>query len=1065
MTRILVRLALVAWGAAGCLAAPPQGSTQEWVEVQFQGGSVDDRVFARAAFGRHAVATFDQAAFARGFAALVATDRFRTVENPPGALHAGTVALRLDPWPALRGWSWEGDPVPVRVRRRLFPELSKGVRLGSLRLESWRQAAQQRIRQEGHPQATLQVRREAGDTRLVFEVRLGPPALVHRVRIVGELTPYGEARLLEWSGLRPGRTLWTDAVRQRTLAQLRRHFLKAGRYQAQVSAAWDPTEGSLSLTVNPGPVVELRAEGEGLGWTSLRDLVPLARSERYGPELLDEGERRILRHLRERGYLDAKVTHLQQVLAGSPERPERVRVTYRLESGTRIRLGAVRFERNRELGDSDLKAATPLPHRWIWFGAPLGTPDLLDELEERLTWHYLVKGFPDVALRKRLEPLGDRHALVFQVREGAQVLLHSVVLSLPSGVGWEDPRLGEALLGMLGEDPRREQGPEAGSGTWLSERPELAGVRATLARREAEGGEGPRHVLTFSRPVPFVKSDLARCLTVLRARAQGLGIRRPLEQVRLEERDPGGELTIRLQSVPRTLFQGLTVQGADATRAEAVMRTFAISAGGPYDPARLREGQARLGSLNAFQRVDILTPEEAGLPKPEGGWGDGDLVLRLEERPPWVFHSGFGYDKSLGYHVAFGVQRLNFQGMGRTLDLGFRAGDATLKIPALEKAFPTGEFARSVDSYALGYSDPLFPTGWAPSWLPDRAQYRMEASYIQEQKTSYLIRRRRVVNDLEWRPVPLQGFHLGHRYERSESRYVDLIDFNAPRYAGFKPFEHIFYDEGSLNRATKSPARAVVSAPYVQWYRDSRDSRIDPTAGSFTHARLEFANQLFGTSANTSFVRLDLRQQWTWPVGYRARAGVLSLGLRVGVVSPTTSYDRNLPEAERLNLPLAERYFAGGPGTHRGVEPDALGPRSSIPSLRRNDEGLYQPVLVNWEGGQSVLYDVIPTGGQGLALLNLEYRFPLIGQTVWGEVFVDSGQVYDRVREATRGLDGSPPFPPLRTSLGLGLIFKVGLPIKLEYGADWKRILGRPRTQAERDTQLKSLLISAGFTF
>jgi hypothetical protein len=58
----------------------------------------------------------------------------------------------------------------------------------------------------------------------------------------------------------------------------------------------------------------------------------------------------------------------------------------------------------------------------------------------------------------------------------------------------------------------------------------------------------------------------------------------------------------------------------------------------------------------------------------------------------------------------------------------------------------------------------------------------------------------------------------------------------------------------------------------------------------------------------------------------------------------------------------------------------------------------------------------------------------------------------------------SPPtFPPLRTTPGLGLIFKLGFPLKLEYATDWKRIVHRTRSQDEQDTQLSSLLISAGF--
>jgi hypothetical protein len=86
----------------------------------------------------------------------------------------------------------------------------------------------------------------------------------------------------------------------------------------------------------------------------------------------------------------------------------------------------------------------------------------------------------------------------------------------------------------------------------------------------------------------------------------------------------------------------------------------------------------------------------------------------------------------------------------------------------------------------------------------------------------------------------------------------------------------------------------------------------------------------------------------------------------------------------------------------------------------------------------------------------------LFGQSVWGEVFVDSGQVYRSLRPDS---DTVAPFPALRTTLGAGLILKLGFPLKLEYAADWKRIMGQPRTEDERVSQLKSLLISAGFQF
>lgn len=127
----------------------------------------------------------------------------------------------------------------------------------------------------------------------------------------------------------------------------------------------------------------------------------------------------------------------------------------------------------------------------------------------------------------------------------------------------------------------------------------------------------------------------------------------------------------------------------------------------------------------------------------------------------------------------------------------------------------------------------------------------------------------------------------------------------------------------------------------------------------------------------------------------------------------------------------------------------------------------------------NVLAQPIPLGGQEIVVVNLEYRFPLFGwQSVWGEVFVDAGQIYRSPAPLDYELDASTvpptprpvsfqaaPYPPLRITPGIGLILKLGFPLKIEYAADWKRITGRPRTQDERDTQLKSLLISAGFQF
>jgi outer membrane protein assembly factor BamA len=423
---------------------------------------------------------------------------------------------------------------------------------------------------------------------------------------------------------------------------------------------------------------------------------------------------------------------------------------------------------------------------------------------------------------------------------------------------------------------------------------------------------------------------------------------------------------------------------------------------------------------------------------PPSPWKAGDLLFRAEERSPWVVTNSFGYDRTQGYYLGAGVQRLNVGGMGRVLDFNVRAGDGTINDKTLRDIFPTGQYTRSLDSFSLAYSDPWFEPGKLGEALPQRTAFRLEGAYIQEQRYIYMVRRRRVLSSLAWVLPSHMSIETGYRFERVE------VSANVPGLT-----------DDVLAKIAKYPVRAIISSPYAQVVRDTRDNAFDPTSGMYSLARFEAASQFFLTSKNSSFIKLDLRNQWTWPVGYKASGGVVAFGVRLGLAVPTAK------TAE--DLPLSERFFAGGSGTQRGVEPDFLGPLDFIPVY--NSDGT--PKTNPGPGGTLVpAQGLIPLGGQMLAIANLEYRFPLVGQTLWGEIFVDSGQVYQKpFRTWSVGADGTRTDLPIRTSLGLGFIVKLGIPLKVEYAADIDRILGRPRSDGDRNTQLRNVTISAGFQF
>ncbi len=1007
-------LALVQAGAQGVSTPVPLRA------VLLEGGSGDDQQFARAALGLSLGRTVDEAGFRKALDAVRLVDRFQSVDgrlDPDGTAH-----VRLVPLVPLATWSWAGDPLPPSFRKTVLPELGKGQRLGPQRLEAFRTLAEQRLREGGYPKAEVRAQSGEGGRTVRFQVALGPAALIPSATIEGHPAPYKPETLLKVAGIRPGHSLWTAGLPREAERRLRAKFVKDGRLEGSATVrSTDEGGGAAVIEVEPGPKVKLKAQGLSLfgplfGRPRLTDFVPLARADRYSAGLLEEGAGRIATYFRDQGYPEVRVTHDRRVTRGTADRPEEVTITYRVDPGPQRLIRTVRIEGNRELSEEQLRTALQLPKRYFVL-LPQAKGETMRALEDRLTAIYLQRGFPEVRVRRRVEANKDGSVDVrLVVREGRQRFLRELVLDLPQDPAFPPGRLEGSLLLALSDHPVPVKG---GQGRRFgSDRRQLQGRQGTL-----ESAPG-RVRLVFDQPLPLVRNDLALVVSDLRQRLSSLGSANP--QVRIAFEDDDTQSLVRIQVPPQPLdhVHRVVVQGSDRTRAEAVLREVAAPVEAPLDPLKLDDAQVRIAELGAFQRVDFLGISDLPGQKDQG-WKRGDMALQLQERSPWVFTESFGYDKTQGYHFGLNTQRLNVGGMGRTLDFGARAGDQTLRIPALRRAFPTGDVKRSLDSYSVGYTDPWFLPGALDAWLPSRTRMHMEGAYIEEAQAAFFARRRRFTTSFEWKLGPVQSVSLGYRFERVEVG-ANTDANNTPLISD----QDLFY-------LARTPPRSIISAPYLQVVVDRRDKPYDPTEGTFFSARLELANQFFGTSANSSFVKLDLRHQWNWPVGFRAEHGVVSAGLRVGLARPTAQ------SAE--DLPLSERFFGGGPYSVRGVEPDMLG----------------QILRTTGQSG-ALLPQIIPLGGQGLALVTLEYRFPFLGQSVWGEVFADSGQVY---RTLNPDKNAVAPFPAMRTSLGLGLILKLGFPLKLEYAADWKRIMGRPRTQDERDTQLKSLLISAGFQF
>jgi outer membrane protein assembly complex protein YaeT len=175
---------------------------------------------------------------------------------------------------------------------------------------------------------------------------------------------------------------------------------------------------------------------------------------------------------------------------------------------------------------------------------------------------------------------------------------------------------------------------------------------------------------------------------------------------------------------------------------------------------------------------------------------------------------------------------------------------------------------------------------------------------------------------------------------------------------------------------------ARISASLVS---DTRDDVLDPKKGMLSTSTFQVASRSWGSEVN--FLSFFNQTTYQKPSGVGTLAASGRLGWKV-------------PYGQTPEIPITERYFAGGSTTLRGFGLDEAGP---------------------------------PGGGQLLTIGNVEYRVPIapffIGE-LGVAVFYDTGNVYERpsdfslkdfTHSAGTGLRLLTPLGPVRFDIGFNL--------------------------------------------
>src|SRR5262249_13924192 len=207
------------------------------------------------------------------------------------------------------------------------------------------------------------------------------------------------------------------------------------------------------------------------------------------------------------------------------------------------------------------------------------------------------------------------------------------------------------------------------------------------------------------------------------------------------------------------------------------------------------------------------------------------------------------------------------------------------------------------------------------------------------------------------------------------------------------------------------------------FFYDRRDDIIDPHRGYYVTAGYKFAFPFINAEAR--YHKVSMQSAWFRPLGKT----VLAAAVRLGTIWPYGPTN--------IQVPIAERNFAGGRSTNRAFDTDLLGiPGETVDidthATKRTDgqtgscAGAY-PVLAAYDcdAGPHII------GGTGLLSFNAELRIPIWG-ALGATVFYDVAQVWQNVSDIHLALEGD---NGLRQGVGAGLRFMTPIgPIRAEFG-------------------------------
>jgi outer membrane protein insertion porin family len=405
----------------------------------------------------------------------------------------------------------------------------------------------------------------------------------------------------------------------------------------------------------------------------------------------------------------------------------------------------------------------------------------------------------------------------------------------------------------------------------------------------------------------------------------------------------------------------IKIKGNVKTKDLVIRRELRLKPGDRFNGDKLRRSKERLYNLGFFDEQEGIDFDI----EPTEKKNESNLVVQVKETQTGSFSFGGGYstvDQFIGF---IELEQKNFDWnnfpyfTGGGQDLRFRASVGNI-----------------TNNFELSFTEPWmfdYPVSFGFDVFKRRHDRDTDVGYgYNEIRTGGDLRLGREFSDY-WR---------ADSFYRIEQVKISDIDTSAGT--------DFLKEEGTNDLNTLG-----LSATF-----DSRDNVFEPHKGLVFYNSFECTGGPFGGDKN--FTKL-----WNTSTYYLSmpKDSVTVFQFRAGAANPFKSSSE---------VPIYERFYAGGADTIRGYRERKVGPIDTI-----TDD---------------------PIGGESVLIGNIEYLYP-VWKYVKAAAFIDSGNVWSKVDDIGQG--------GFKTGIGLGVRVRTPFgPFKLDYGFPLNKEPGETRKRS-----------------